>query len=218
VVKVFLDSADLSEMIRLNDKVSGFTTNPTLMRKAGVTDYKSFAKIVADRFPDKPVSLEVIADDFKEMERQARLLASLGPNIYVKIPITNTKGESSVPLIRDLVDLHLNITAVMAFGQWGVFDNILDERHIVSFFCGRQMDTLKYPFGFTPKKVRYQRLWASAREIFHLRMAEDYGYDIITLTPDLIAKLDLKGKDLTQYSLETVQMFYNDAQKAGFVL
>lgn len=204
-------------MIRLAPKVQGFTTNPTLMRKVGVVDYKAFAKIVLDKFPDKPVSLEVIADDFKEMERQARLIASWGPNAYVKIPITNTKGESSIPMIKDLADLNLNITAVMDVDQIRGLLPTLGLNHIISYFCGRIMDTQRLAPRFIGEGD-YQLLWASAREIYNVTQAEEMGYDIITLSPELFAKLDLKGKDLNQYSLETVQQFFNDAQKAGYVL
>jgi len=220
MVKVFLDSADLSEMIRLKDHVSGFTTNPTLMRKARVQDYKSWAKIVLDHFPDKPVSFEVIADDFDEMERQARLLASWGPNVYVKIPITNTKGESSVPLIEKLSDLNLNITAVMTAEQVHELHGIAKSHHIISIFAGRMADTGVDPTGLIKFAVqlRCQVLWASAREIFNVRQAEEAMADIITLTPDLFSKLALRHKDLTEYSLDTVKMFYNDAQKAGYTL
>ena len=218
MVEVWLDSAEINEMIRLAPKVSGFTTNPTLMRKANVHDYKSWAKIVLDHFLDKPVSFEVIADDFTEMERQARLLSSWGPNVYVKIPITNTKGESSVPLIRDLWRLNLNITAVMTGEQLNSLSRIVQENHIVSVFNGRIMDAGANPREMQVYDLPCKKLWASTREIYNLQMAEKFGYDIITLTPDLITKRDLKGKDLAQYSLETIQMFYNDAQKAGYTL
>ncbi len=219
MVEVWLDSAEINEMIRLAPKVSGFTTNPTLMRKANVHDYKSWAKIVLDHFLDKPVSFEVIADDFTEMERQARLLSSWGPNVWVKIPITNTQGVSSLDLLKRLSgEVNLNVTAVMDFGQWGQLEEVLKPSDVVSFFCGRMMDTQISPFSFGPKKAPYRRLWASTREVFNIVQAEEKRYDIITMTPDLIAKLDMKGKDLTEYSKETVQMFYNDAQKAGYIL
>lgn len=223
-MKIFLDSANLEEMLSLQDKVDGFTTNPTLMRKANVQNYKDWAQGLLKEIKDKSISFEVISDDFEEMERQARLLASWGQNVYVKIPITNTKGESSISLITKLAkDINVNVTAVMDFGQeWGQKEGelgeILKPTDIVSFFCGRMMDTQKQPISFSGwiNPLRYQKLWASTREVFNLVMAEERWYDIITLTPDLIAKLPLKGKDLTQYSLETVQMFYNDAQKAGY--
>lgn len=218
MVEIWLDSADINEMIRLAPKVSGFTTNPTLMRKANVHDYKSWAKIVLDHFPDKPVSFEVIADDFNEMERQARLLASWGKNVYVKIPITNTRGESSIPLIAKLGSegIRINVTAVMTNSQ--LWEAVAYEPEIISIFCGRIEDTgqpLPYGSG-TPSKSKF--LWASSRAIGDYYRAIPLGYDIITLTPELVSKLDLKGKDLTQFSRETVQMFYNDAQKAGYVI
>ena len=218
MVKVFLDSADINQMIRLKDTIDGVTTNPSLMRKAGVQNYRNWAKTVIDRFPDKPISFEVIADDFYEMGRQARVLASWGSNVYVKIPITNTKGESSVPLIATLVSegIKVNVTAVMTSKQLWEAESVRPE--IISVFCGRIEDTGQgLPVGAPMHKLS-KFLWASSRSIRDYYHASKLGYDIITLTPDLISKLDLKGKDLTQFSLETVQMFFNDAQKAGYTL
>jgi transaldolase len=218
MVAIYLDSADLNEMIRLNDKVSGFTTNPTLMRKAGVTDYKSWAKIVLDRFPDKPVSLEVFADDFLEMKRQARIIASWGRNVYVKIPITNTLGQSSAPIVKHLSDegIKVNVTAVMTREQMKEISPSHPE--IISVFCGRIQDTGRLSPIPSPYKNVSKILWASTRSVGDVYHAENVGYDIITLSPELIAKLPLKDKDLTQYSLETVKMFHDDAQKAGYTL
>jgi len=216
MVAIYLDSADLVEMFRLKNQVQGFTTNPTLMRKVGVTNYLDFARNVLQAIQDKPVSFEVISDDFGEMERQARLLASLAPNVYVKIPITNTKGESSVPLIGKLTEegIKANVTAVMTRDQ--INAALQAQPAIISVFAGRILDTgSQVPIR---RGGPSQFLWASAREVCHVYDAESLGYNIITLPPDLLAKLDLKGKDLTEYSRETVQMFYNDAQKAGYTL
>ena len=216
MVEVYLDSASIPEMTKWSDKVRGFTTNPTLMRKANIADYKNWAQEVISRFPDKPISFEVIADDFSEMERQARLLASWGPNVYVKIPITNTKGESSIPLIAGLSSegIKVNVTGVMTTEQISEVNLALPA--IISIFAGRIQDTgTKAPdvwiYGSTC-------LWASSRSLWDLYLAKRAGYKIITMTPDLIAKLDMKGKDLTEFSRETVAMFYNDAMKAGYQL
>jgi transaldolase len=145
------------------------------------------------------------------MEKQARAIASWAPNVYVKIPITNTKGESSVPLVRELGDLNLNVTAVMTKQQLDELCPWLQPHHILSVFCGRIMDTGRLPIGFKPGDS-FKALWASAREIFNVVQAERFGYDIITLTPELLAKIDMRGKPLTQYSLETVQQFHRDGQ------
>lgn len=223
-MKFFLDTADISEMDRWKDRISGITTNPTLMRKARVQDYKSWAKIVLDKFPDKPVSLEVIADDFSEMERQARLLASWGSNVYVKIPITNTKGESSIPLIVKLYkEVNINITGVMTESQIDELERgTLFFSGIVSVFAGRIADTGRDPKHYVSYAARYGKpyevLWASAREIYNVEEARYSGASIITLSPELIAKLSLTNKDLSEYSLETVRMFYDDAQKAGYTI
>ena len=218
---IYLDSADLSQMVEFEDRVQGFTTNPTLIRKARVSDYLSFARMVSSRFCTKPISLEVISDDFSEMERQAKLLASLGSNVIVKIPITNSKGESSLRLIERLEGIPLNITAVFTVEQ--ARSLIPYKPAIVSIFAGRIADT-----GVNPQDIVYeaswskspesQILWASAREILNFWHASEARADIITLNPELLSKLHLKGKDLTEYSKETAAMFYNDAQKAGYVL
>lgn len=208
-------------MIRLDDKVQGFTTNPTLMRKAGVKDYKSWAKIILDRFPTKPVSFEVIADDFTEMERQARLLASWGPNVYVKIPITNTQGDSAIPLIERLEGINLNVTAVMTEEQIDSLRKVM-KSGIVSIFAGRIADTGRDPMHYVAHAAQYgmpyEVLWASAREVYNVYQAEQCGANIITLPPDLLYKLHMKGKSLELHSLDTVDMFYEDAQKAGYSL
>ena len=216
MVAIYLDAADLKDVERYADdaRISGFTTNPSLMRKAGITDYRSFARAVLAAAGDKPVSFEVLADGFREMERQAREIASWGPNVYVKLPITNTRGESIVPLLDALGDLNLNITAVMLGRQITEIEDWLRPHHIVSVFAGRIMDTGQLPRLFFASRARL--LWASAREVYHVTLAEEYGYDIITLTPDLVAKLALKDKDLTEYSLDTVRQFANDGRGIEF--
>lgn len=209
---IYLDAADLKDLERYaaDQRIAGITTNPTLMKKAGIRNYRDFARTVLAASAGKPVSFEVLADDFATMARQAREIASWGENVYVKLPVTNTRGESTVPLIDSLGDLNLNITAVMSNDQ--VFDlfDFVEEHHILSVFAGRIMDTGRLPprLGSMPCKT----LWASAREVYHVVMAEEYGYDIITLTPDLIAKLDLRGRDLEEYSLATVRQFFRDGQ------
>lgn len=228
-VKLFQDGADLDAMIAAKNRklVSGFTTNPTLMRKAGVSDYKAFAQRAIAAIPDLPISFEVFSDDFATMEREAREIASWGGDTYVKIPISNTKGESAGPLIRKLSGegFSLNVTAILTLEQVGVVAKSADpgSRTIVSVFAGRIADT-----GIDPVPVMTQSaqilkslpkaelLWASPREVLNVIQANECGCHIITATPDIIAKLGMFGKDLTQYSLETVKMFYDDARAAGF--
>jgi transaldolase len=218
MVKIFCDSADLGQMAELLPKVQGYTTNPSLMRKAGVTNYRDFA-LTASKL-GKPISFEVVADDFNEMGRQADILSKFG---YVKIPITNTLGEPSDALIDLLVrrGVKVNVTAVMTLEQ--VERMIPLKPAIISIFAGRMADT-----GLDPHSLVYaaaclktpctEILWASTREVFNLLQATKARADIITMTPDLIKKLDMHGKDLNEYSLETVKMFYDDAQKAGYIL
>jgi transaldolase len=230
-VKLFQDGAELASMIdaKKRGSVSGFTTNPTLMRKAGVTNYKEFAVKAIAAIPDLPISFEVFSDDFDTMEREAREIASWGGNTYVKIPISNTKGESSGPLISKLSNekFSLNITAILTLDQVREVATAVepDARTIVSVFAGRIADT-----GVDPVKVmtlaaqilkplpKAELLWASPREVLNVIQAQDCGCHIITATPDIIAKVSLLGKDLKQYSLETVKMFYEDASAAGFKL
>jgi transaldolase len=230
-VKLFQDGAELASMIAAKKRgsVSGFTTNPTLMRKAGVTNYKEFAVKAIAAIPDLPISFEVFSDDFDTMEREAREIASWGGNTYVKIPISNTKGESSGPLISKLSNekFSLNITAILTLDQVREVATAVepDARTIVSVFAGRIADT-----GVDPVKVmtlaaqilkplpKAELLWASPREVLNVIQAQDCGCHIITATPDIIAKVSLLGKDLKQYSLETVKMFYEDASAAGFKL
>jgi transaldolase len=230
-VKLFQDGADLGAMIEAKKRgvVSGFTTNPSLMRKAGVSDYKAFAQKAIAAIPDLPISFEVFSDDFETMEREAREIASWGGDTYVKIPITNTKGESSAPLIAKLSaeKFSLNVTAMLTLDQVETVAAAAhpDARTIVSVFAGRIADTGIDPIPLMSKSVailkrlpRAELLWASPREVLNVVQAEECGCHIITATPDIVAKITLFGKDLRQYSLETVKMFYEDARAAGFKL
>lgn len=230
-IKIFADGADADSMVNEHKKgyVSGFTTNPTLMKKDGVEDYERFAKNVLSKITDLPVSFEVFSDDFDSMEKEAMLISSWGKNVYVKIPITNTKGESSLNLIKKLSagKLNLNITAILTVEQVkGVSENICDEAHtIVSVFAGRIADTGRDPVPvmkeskeILKKNKNAHLLWASSRELLNIFQAEACGCDIITVTNDIIKKFPMVGKDLTELSLDTVKMFYNDASSAGYKL
>jgi len=230
-VKLFQDGADIGAMVtaKKSGRVAGFTTNPTLMRKAGITDYKAFALQVINAIPDLPISFEVFSDDFNTMEQEAREIATWGGDTYVKIPITNTKSESSAPLIRKLSGegFSLNVTAMLTLEQVEEVAAAVDpkSRTIVSVFAGRIADTGVDPVPMMRKAVeileklpKAELLWASPREVLNVVQAEECGCHIITATPDIIAKVPLLGKDLTQYSLETVKMFYEDARAAGFKL
>jgi transaldolase len=230
-IKLFQDGADLDEMIPASSRgqVAGFTTNPTLMRRAGVSDYKAFARRAIAAIPHLPISFEVFSDDFDAMEREAREIAGWGGNTYVKIPITNTKGESAAPLIRRLSreGFSLNITAILPLDQVATVADAVDpaSRTIVSVFAGRIADTGVDPVPIMTQAVemlahlpRAELLWASPREVLNIVQAEACGCHIITATPDIITKLALLGKDLRQYSLETVKMFHDDARSAGFRL
>ena len=231
IVKLFQDGADLDAMIaaRGRQAVAGFTTNPTLMRKAGVTDYKAFAKKAIAAIPDLPISFEVFSDDFETMEREAREIASWGGDTYVKIPITNTKSESAAPLIRKLSaeGFSLNVTAIFTLEQVEAVAAAADPkaRTIVSVFAGRIADTGVDPIPLMTKAVailkhlpKAELLWASPREVLNVVQADECGCHIITATPDIIAKMPLFGKRLDQYSLETVKMFHDDARAAGYKL
>jgi transaldolase len=228
-VKLFADGAEKSGMIEMynNPLISGFTTNPTLMRKAGITDYKSFSLDILAEIKDKPISLEVFSDDFDEMERQAHEIASWGENVYVKIPITNTKAEYSIPLIKKLSDakIKINVTAMMTVQQ--VKDTlpvlINSPGSYISIFAGRIADAgidplpiMKEVMQLLSNVKNVELIWASPRELFNVVQANEIGCHIITATNDILKKLPLLGKDLTQFSLDTVKMFYNDAQKAGY--
>ena len=230
-VKLFCDAADIESLLKMYNKpyVKGFTTNPTLMRKAGVKDFQAFAHAVLAAIPDLPISFEVFADDEAGMERQARLIASWGKNVYVKIPVTNTQGFSTMPLVRRLSrdGIAVNVTAVLTLEQVGRVAVALDPDvpAIVSIFAGRIADTGVDPVPIMRRAVdllagrpRAELLWASSRELLNIFHAEESGTHIITATPDILSKLALLGKDLTQFSLETVRMLYQDAVQAGFTL
>ena len=220
------DADHLLAMVRQFPFLQGFTTNPSLMRAAGVTNYERWARELLD-LTLLPISFEVIADDFREMEHQAVTLASWGPNVYVKIPITNTKGESAIETIRRLSHegIKINVTAVMTNPQIDVALRALDDGapSIISIFAGRIADTGIDPdslINFAWSRVGHsvEVLWASPREVYNVAQAQDAGADIITCTPELLNKLYLLGKPLADYSLETVKMFYDDACKAGYTL
>ncbi len=228
-VKVFADGADLKGIATLaaNPLIKGFTTNPTLMRKAGVTDYKAFSHEVLKIIGHAPVSFEVFSDDFAEMEKQAREIASWGTNVYVKIPVTNTKREFAGPLIQRLAQagVQLNVTALMTNDQ--VRDVVAclspNVASYVSVFAGRVADTGCDPVPLMAEAVRLlapnpkaELIWASPRELLNIFHADSIGCHVITVTHDILAKLSLVGKNLDEYSLDTVKMFYNDAQAAGF--
>ena len=230
-VKVFADGADKAGMLEMyrNPLISGFTTNPTLMRKAGVRDYMSFARDILACIPDKPISFEVFSDEFPEMERQGRLIAGWGKNVYVKIPITNTRGESSAELLRTLssAGVKLNVTAMMTMEQVRHVVPALDggPGAYVSVFAGRVADSGRDPLPIMKEAVGYLKshagielIWASPRELLNVVQADEIGCHIITVTNDLIKKLPLLGKDLNGFSLDTVKMFHQDAQQAGYVL
>jgi transaldolase len=228
-VKIFADGADYDGIVKMsrNPLIKGFTTNPSLMRKAGVTDYEDFARKVVAAIPDRPVSFEVFSDDFAGMAEQARTIAAWGPNVNVKIPITNTKGQLSAELIRALSSdaVVLNITAIFTLDQVRTVADALDLRTpaIVSVFAGRIADTgvdpiphmlaAKQILGSRPKA---QLLWASTREFLNIIHAEECGCDIITVPNELLSKIDFVGKDLAEYSRETVQAFYRDASAAAY--
>ncbi len=228
-VKLFADGADLAGIREMaaNPSIAGFTTNPTLMRKAGITDYKAFALDVLKVVPDRPVSFEVFADDFPTMERQAMEIASWGPKVNVKIPVTNTKGEFCGPLVKRLSEagVQVNVTAVMTLDQvQRITDQLASQTPaIVSVFAGRIADSGRDPVPVMAESVRILKakpkaelIWASPRELLNIFQADQVGCHIITATNDILKKLSLVGKDLDAYSLETVEMFYKDAQAAGF--
>lgn len=230
-IKMFADGANLREIseMKSNPLVRGFTTNPTLMRAAGVLDFMSFAKEAIKIVQPLPISLEVFADDQNGMINQAKKLQSLGKNVYVKIPVTNSKGDSTAEVIRLLSKdgIQLNITAVFSLNQiQSVLDNVSKKtRCIISVFAGRIADTgidpvplLRAARKLIPHNQSTELLWASPREILNLVQAEECGCDIITMTPDLWKKMNLLGKDLEQFSLETVKMFSRDAIESKFFI
>lgn len=230
-VKIFADGADKAGMLDMykNPFVKGFTTNPTLMRKAGVTDYEAAAKEMLAVIPDRSISFEVFADDFAEMERQARRITTWGKHVSVKIPITNTKKESAIPLVRKLSQdgIALNVTAMFTLEQvQGVVDAVKGGAPcFVSVFAGRIADTGIDPVPIMAESVERLRaapntelIWASPRELLNIFQADEIGCHVITVTNDIIKKLSLVGKDLNEYSLETVKMFYEDGKAAGYKL
>ena len=230
-VKLFADGADLKGMLDMYKKpyVKGFTTNPTLMKKAGISDYETFAKEVLSNIPDRSISFEVFSDDFEEMNRQARKISSWGKNIYVKIPITNTLGESSALLVRDLSmsGVKVNVTALLTIDQVVEAANALEDGapSYVSVFAGRIADTGVDPLPIMSEAVRilnrnYQveLIWASPRELLNVFQADSIGCHIITATNDILNKLSLIGKDLKEFSLDTVKMFRGDAVSAGYTV
>ena len=230
-VKIFADGADLAGMTELAKLpyIKGFTTNPTLMRKAGISDYRGFAREVLAAIADRPISFEVFADEPVEMERQAREIASWGPNVYVKIPVTNTTGASTASLVRRLSHdgIRLNVTAMLTLEQVREMTSAVTggAPACLSVFAGRIADTGRDPIPLMSESVAIMRaaanaelIWASPRELLNIFHAEQIGCHIITVTHDVLKKLALVGHDLAAYSLETVRMFHDDGTKAGFQL
>ncbi len=228
-IKIFADGANIESIRSLyaQPNIKGFTTNPTLMRQAGIQDYKGFALEVLKIVTDRPVSFEVFADEIQEMEKQALEIATWGKNVNVKIPITNTKGESTVKLVEILSakGIICNVTAIFTISQLQEIVNVLDPKTpaILSIFAGRIADTGYDPVPLMLEAVKIAKtkplsevLWASPRELLNIFQADEVGCHIITVTPDLIKKLNGVGKDLAQFSLETVEMFYRDATAAGY--
>lgn len=231
-VKIYSDGADRNSLLEMNanPQIQGMTTNPTLMKKAGVKDYRSFCKDILTQIKTKPISFEVFSDDFSEMKRQGQEIASWGSNVYVKIPITNTEGQSSLSLIREMAQsgVKLNVTAILTLDQ--VFQTCQALKggapSIVSVFAGRIADTGRDPIPMMRAALEICRsfdrkielLWASTREALNIVQAEEAGCDIITVPFDIIRKIPMFGKDLSQLSLETVKMFKKDAEEAGFHL
>jgi transaldolase len=230
-VRIFADGADLDAILALaaDSRVSGFTTNPTLMWKAGLTDYEEFAQRLLERITSHPISFEVFADDAEEMRRQARRIGAWGENVYVKIPVTTTSGESMAPLIRELSEggIRVNVTALFTTAQVELITAALKDGapSYLSVFAGRIADAGIDPLPIMSRAVdimvdapRAELIWASPREVLNVVQADSVGCHVITMTHDLLAKLDLLGKDLDQFSLDTVRMFHRDAAAAGFTL
>jgi transaldolase len=229
-IKIFADGADKAGMLEMYTKpyIKGFTTNPTLMHKAGVTDYRSFAKEVLKAIPDRPISFEVLSDEFTEMERQALEMASWGKHVYVKIPVTNTRREPSYDLIKKLshAGVKVNVTALLSLTQVRDVAECVTGGALcyVSVFAGRIADTGLDPVPLMAAAVELIRLnpnaeliWASPRELLNIFQADGIGCHIITVTNDILKKLSLIGKNLDDYSLDTVKMFYDDAHQAGYM-
>jgi transaldolase len=230
-VKLFADGADLDGILALaaDPRIAGFTTNPTLMWKAGLTDYQEFAKRLLERITAHPISFEVFADDVAEMRRQARLIASWGENVYVKIPVTTTAGESMAALVRELSEdgVKVNVTALFTTAQVELITTAVCDGApaYISVFAGRIADAGIDPVPIMARSVdimvdapRAELIWASPREVLNVIQADQVGCHVITMTHDLLEKLSSLGKDLDQFSLETVQMFRRDALAAGFSL
>lgn len=230
-IKIFSDGAEIKSMIEVykGGIVKGFTTNPTLMQKNGISDYETFAKEVLKNIKDMPISFEVFSDEFNEMERQAKKIASWAKNITVKIPISNTRKESSIPLIKKLSSdgLSLNITAILTLDQVRAVKEVLNPNvyNIVSVFAGRIADTGRDPMPYMIEARKILKplqntdlLWASSRELLNIFQAEACDCQIITVTNDIIKKLKMVNKDLDELSLDTVKMFREDAMNAGFKL
>ena len=231
-IRVFADGASLPALLELsqNPQIAGFTTNPTLMRKAGVKDYRAFAREVLTHIKTQPISFEVFADEIGEMNRQAREIASWGDNVYVKIPVTNTRRESAAGLVRDLTaaGVKLNVTALCTLGQVHEVAQALKggAPSVISVFAGRIADTGRDPMPLmraaleicAAADAKIELLWASPRELLNLVQAAEVGCHIITVTPDLLKKIELVGKDLADFSLDTVKMFHRDASDAGYRL
>jgi transaldolase len=230
-VKIFADGADKAGMLEMARQpyIAGLTTNPTLMRKVGIVDYRAFAQEIISAIPNLPISFEVFSDEFDEMERQANQIAGWGAQVYVKIPVTNTRGEPAYGLIRRLskAGVKLNVTALMTLEQVRDVSTALagGPSSYVSVFAGRIADTGRDPVPLMAAAVELLRphpkqelIWASPRELLNIFQADIIGCQIITVTNDVLKKLSLVGKDLAEYSLDTVKMFYNDAQQAGYTL
>jgi transaldolase len=228
-VKIFADGAEKSAMLKLysNPAIKGFTTNPTLMRKAGIVDYEAFARDIIAAIPDRPISFEVFADEFDEMERQGEKIATWGENVYVKIPVTNTRGESSAPLVKRLATrgVKQNVTALMTLRQVEEVTEALagGPAANISVFAGRIADTGVDPLPLMRDALRIMQphpqlelIWASPRELLNIVQADEIGCHIITVTGDILSKLPLIGKSLEEYSLDTVKMFRSDAIASGF--
>ena len=228
-VKIFADGADKAGMLEMHAKpfIQGLTTNPTLMKKVGIKDYRAFCKDILTTIKEKPLSFEVFSDDFAEMERQAMEIASWGSNVYVKIPVTNTKQETCYALVKKLAaqKVKVNVTAIMTLSQVRDVVESLNPNvpSYVSVFAGRVADTGRDPVPMMTEAVEMLKLspaseliWASPRELLNIFQADDIGCQVITVTNDILKKLSLVGYDLEEYSLDTVKMFYNDAVAAGF--
>lgn len=228
-VKLFADGADKRQILERykNPHISGFTTNPTLMRKAGVADYANFARDILSHIKDRPFSLEVFADDLEEMERQARVISSWGENIYVKIPVVNTEGIPSLPVVQRLSrdGIKINVTAVFTLRQVRSIASVLDSGvpAYVSIFAGRVADSGRDPIPIMSAALELlsdlpavELIWASPREVLNVIQADRIGCHIITATDDILKKLDLLGKDLTEFSIDTVKMFYEDAKASRY--